>query len=76
MTEYRFQLAISAQKYLAYYEGSVHAVVVTLANGQHLQFPAEFLRPFVSREGVYGDFVLRVDANNKLQSIERVENIL
>jgi len=72
MPEYRFRLAISAQKYLAYYEGSVHAVVVTLANGQHLQFPAESLRPFVSREGVYGEFVLRVDANNKLQGIERI----
>jgi len=72
MPEYRFRLAIPAQKYLAYYEGSVHAVVVTLANGQHLQFPAESLRPFVSREGVYGEFVLRVDANNKLQGIERV----
>ncbi len=72
MPEYRFRLAISAQKYLAYYEGAVHAVVVTLANGQHLQFPAESLRSFVSREGVYGEFVLRVDDNNKLQSIGRV----
>ncbi|NOX92883.1 MAG: DUF2835 domain-containing protein [Gammaproteobacteria bacterium] len=72
MPEYRFRLAISAQKYLAYYEGTVHAVVVTLANGQHLQFPAESLRPFVSREGVYGEFMLRVDTNNKLQGIERI----
>ncbi len=72
MPEYRFRLAISAQKYLAYYEGAVHAVVVTLANGQHLQFPAESLRSFVSREGVYGEFVLHVDDNNKLQSIERI----
>jgi len=72
MSAYRFRLAIPAQKYLAYYEGSVHAVVVRLANGQHLQFPAESLRRFVSQEGVYGEFVLRVDINNKLQDIERV----
>jgi len=72
MAEYRFRLAISAQKYLAYYEGAVHAVVITLANGQRLQFPAESLRPFVTHDGVHGEFVLRVDANNKLQTIERV----
>lgn len=72
MAEFRFRLSISAEKYLAYYEGAAHAVVVTLANGQNLQFPAESLRPFVTREGVRGEFVLRVDANNKLQTLDRV----
>jgi len=72
MSEFRFRLNISAEKYLAYYEGAVHAVVVTLANGQNLQFPAESLRPFVTREGVHGEFILRVDANHKLQALERM----
>jgi Protein of unknown function (DUF2835) len=72
MTEYRFRLAISAEQCLAYYEGAARAVVVTLADGQNLQFPAESLRPFITRDGVHGAFVLRVDANNKLQAIERV----
>ena len=72
MIEYRFRLAIPAEKYLAYYEGTVRQVVVTLANGQILQFPADNLRPFVTREGIQGEFVLRVDARNKLQAIERV----
>lgn len=72
MTEYRFRLAIPAEKYLAYYAGAVRQVVVTLANGQTLQFPADNLRAFVTREGVHGEFVLRVDARNKLQGLERV----
>jgi|AMFO01.1.fsa_nt_gi Protein of unknown function (DUF2835). len=72
MPEFRFRLAISAQHYLAFYEGAAQQVVVTLANGQSLQFPAESLRSFVTREGVHGAFVLRVDANNKLQALERV----
>lgn len=72
MREYRFRLAIPAEQYLAYYEGAARQVVVTLANGQNLQFPADSLRAFVSREGVYGEFVLRVNAQNKLQAIERV----
>lgn len=72
MSEYRFRLAISAEDYLAYYQGAVRQVVVTLANGQRLQFPADSLRPFVTREGVHGEFVLRVNAQNKLQGLERV----
>jgi hypothetical protein len=72
MTEYRFHLAIPAEDYLAYYEGAAQQVVVTLATGQRLQFPADSLRPFVSHDGVHGEFVLRVDANNKLQALERL----
>ena len=72
MTEYHFRLSISTEKCLAYYEGAAQAVVVTLANGQNLQFPAESLRPFILRDGVHGAFVLRVNANNKLQALERV----
>ena len=72
MTEYRFRLAITAEKYLAYYAGTARQVVVTLANGQTLQFPADNLRSFVTREGVHGEFVLRVNTQNKLQGLERV----
>lgn len=72
MREYRFHLAISAEQYLAYYEGVARAVVVTLANGQRLQFPAERLRPFVSREGVHGEFVMRVDGQNRMLGFERI----
>lgn len=72
MHEYRFRLAIRPEKYLAYYEGAVHQIVVTLASGKRLQFPADALRPFVTHDGVYGEFVLRVNAENQLQDIKRV----
>jgi len=72
MREYRFRLSIPADEYLAYYQGVAREVVVTLSNGLNLQFPAENLRPFVSRVGVFGQFVLRTDDDNKLLSLERV----
>jgi hypothetical protein len=72
MVEYRFRLAIAADQYLAYYGGVARQVVVTLADGQRLQFPADSLRPFVRHDGVHGEFVLRVDAKNKLQAVERI----
>lgn len=72
MREYRFRLSIPAHDYLAYYQGVVHEVVVTLYDGHTIQFPADILRPFVSHAGVYGEFVLQVDGDNRLQSLEQV----
>ena len=74
MREYRFRLAIPAKEYLAYYRGSVNKVVVTLASGLKVQFPADALRPFVGRDGVYGLFVMRVDEQNKLHALDKVED--
>ena len=72
MSEYRFRLAISADEYLAYYQGAAKQVLVTMVDGRRLQLPALNLRKFVTHEGIYGSFVLRVDAGNKIQAIERV----
>jgi hypothetical protein len=74
MHEYRFRLAIPAHDYLAYYQGVVREVMVTLHDGHTIQFSADILRPFVSHAGVYGEFVLQVDADNRLQSLEQVGN--
>jgi hypothetical protein len=73
MSEYRFHLSISAAEYLAYYQGTANKVVARLTNGQALQFPADALRPFVTHEGVWGEFVLSVNDQNKLQGLRRVE---
>jgi len=72
MREYRFRIALSAERYLAYYQGVARGVVVTADDGTRVEFPAHELRPFVTRDGVYGRFVLRVDADNKLQSLRRL----
>jgi hypothetical protein len=72
MPEFHFRLAIPAHEYLTHYQGVARNVVVTLASGVNLQFPASALRAHVSHEGVYGQFVLRVDENNKLQALERL----
>jgi hypothetical protein len=72
MREYRFHLSIPAHEYMAYYQGAAQDVVVELAGGFRVQFPAVNLRPFVTHEGVQGEFILRVDAQNKLQSFERL----
>lgn len=72
MREYQFELAISADDILAYYQGAAKTVVTEDITGLRIQIPAQSLRPFVTREGVHGRFCVRVDQNNKLLDIRRV----
>ena len=72
MPEYRFHLSISSSEYLAHYQGLAKQVVVILASGLKVQFPASALRAHVTHGGIQGEFVLRVDEKNKLQGLERI----
>jgi hypothetical protein len=68
----RFYVHLSAEKYQAYYQGHANAVVVRAYDGRTLQFPANVLRPFLTHKGIYGEFEVEIDHNNKLQNIQRV----
>lgn len=72
VNELRFRLAISADRYLRYYQGSAQTIIAKSHDGRRVQFPAASLRPFVTREGVRGEFALRFDENNKLIELVRV----
>lgn len=68
----RFRLAISADDYLAYYQGVARAVIVQAEDGRRVRFPAGALQPFVSHQGVHGLFELCFDAQNKLTGLRRI----
>ncbi len=72
MNEITFRLNISSDRFRAYYEGIAQNVVVRLADGRNLQFPANILRPFLTHTGVQGEFAIRFDNKNKLADIRRV----
>jgi hypothetical protein len=72
MHEIRFRLAIGAQRFVAYYEGTVRDVVAHALDGRIVRFPAEHLRPFVTHAGVFGLFALRYDDRNKLIDLRRL----
>ena len=71
MNRYAFHLRISPEQYLDYYRGTVRHVIVRSSNGQTVQFPASLLQRFVVKEGIYGDFVLVCDDNNKCLDLQR-----
>jgi hypothetical protein len=71
MNRYAFHLRISPEQYLDYYRGTVRHVIVRSTSGQTVQFPASLLQRFVVKDGIYGDFVLVCDDNNKCIELQR-----
>jgi len=72
-TEYIVPLRITADAYQRLYSGDARNVVARDRAGRTIQFPAASLRPFVTRDGISGTFVIRVDKDNRLASIRRLE---
>ncbi|GAB4357027.1 MAG: hypothetical protein Kow006_24570 [Gammaproteobacteria bacterium] len=70
----RFSLSISADRFLAYYRGDARQVVVKAEDGRTLRFPANVLQPFLTHEGITGDFVLEYDQHNRFTGIRKLAN--
>ncbi len=66
------KLSISADDYLAHYQGLAKDVVVQAESGQVVRFPCNILQRFVTHEGISGSFVIVFDADNKFQSIRKI----
>ena len=64
-------LKIEAAAYHKMYRGDAQNVVALDSEGRTIQFPAASLRPFVTREGIEGVFVIQVDEANRLIDIQR-----
>ncbi|MEN8764138.1 MAG: DUF2835 domain-containing protein [Thiogranum sp.] len=71
--EYIVPLCITADAYRSLYSGDAQNVLAYDQEGRKIQFPASSLRPFVSHEGVHGTFIVRVNEQNKLAGIRRVD---
>ena len=67
-----FNLDISHEQCLLYYQGTIHHVMVTTDDNIKIQFPAQFIHKFVRQDGVRGRFRLVFDENNKLLSLDRI----
>ncbi len=65
-------LHISADEYIAYYQGVASAVVATAEDGRTVRFPANLLQPFLTHQGISGRFVLSFDNNNKFKALKKI----
>lgn len=69
--EARFFLDISRARYLNYYTGDISTVQVRSDKGLWIQFPATALQPWVTHEGIKGNFIIKFDENNKLIDLQK-----
>ena len=68
----QFTLNLSYQKFLAVYEGHAQYVVTQAIDGRTIRFPADILKPYLTREGIQGSFIINFTENNKFHSIKRL----
>lgn len=73
MQQLIFDLALPAERYLAWYRGSAQRVLMRSRDGRSISLPAHHLRPFLTHDGIYGSFEMRFTADGKLLSLERID---
>ena len=72
--QYFVNLRLTPEQIKAFYAGNVSQVSARDRQGVRLVFPIQSLRRFIDHNGISGSFLLTVDAHNRLQSLERLEN--
>ncbi len=72
MPEIRVSLTISSEKYLAFYKGIADTVVTRAADGRKVKFPARVLRPFLTHDGIDGEFAIQFNENHKFVGIKKL----
>lgn len=65
-------LTIAPEEYQCMYAGAAKHVSAMSVDGRRVQFPANILRPYVTREGIRGRFMIRFTADNRFESIRRL----
>jgi len=74
MTKQRiiFNLAISADAFLAVYKGHARNISTVALDGRRIEFSAEKVKQFLSRDGIYGRFEMEVSAKHEFLAIKRL----
>ncbi len=72
MTHFTFSLHLSSDEYQSFYRGVAKNIIVRSDQGVNVQFPASAVRSFVTANGVHGNFVITMDNNNKLISVQQI----
>ena len=74
MHRYEFHLDLTPEEYLDYYRGVLRQVMVASKDGLTVQFPASLLQPFLTPEGIHGDFVLTCNERFKQADLKRLKD--
>ncbi|MET1080974.1 MAG: DUF2835 domain-containing protein [Pseudomonas sp.] len=65
-------IALSAERLLAVYQGRANRIMLTSRDGRSVSLPAHHFRPFLTHKGVHGSFVLEFNGAGELLSLQRL----
>jgi hypothetical protein len=65
-------IALSAEKLLAVYQGRADRVLLFSRDGRRVSLPARHLRPFLGHDGVQGSFRLEFTDSGELLELRRL----
>lgn len=71
-TESRFVLNLSYIQFENVYRGNTRYIQVVDNNGKQVRFSVTHLRPYLTRDGIQGSFILRYDDKHKFRSLEKI----
>jgi len=69
----QFSLNLSADTFLSFYKGHAKHISVVATDGRRIEFSAEKIKPFLTRDGIYGVFVMELSEENRFISIKRLK---
>jgi len=71
-THFTFSMKLSNDEYQSYYRGIARNIIVMTHQGVSVKFPASAMRSFVTNEGISGNFIITMDSDNKLVSLQSI----
>lgn len=69
MFRLHLDVSLPADEFLRVYQGTANRVYIRSREGRSVSLPARHLQRYLTREGIYGSFVLDFDQQGKLISL-------
>ncbi len=74
MKQISLSLQLTPHQVEEYYRGRARHVVAEAADGRIIQLPIKVLHPFISKQGIQGDFLVTTDDENRFVKIAPIKN--
>lgn len=65
-------LNITAEQYLAHYQGAVKDVIAYSRDGRRIRFPSSLLQPYLLHNGICGSFRITFSPAGKFERMEKL----
>jgi len=72
MNQYVFNVRLNYEQLLPIYNGGADKIVVRDVTGRTIELPAERFKPFLTRQGINGQFRLLTETSGKFYSLTRL----